>query len=175
MWKGVSKYFALWFFLGGVVFIVFIQFISVKNNDRLVQGNKRLLAQVKIQNELRILESDLLTVESDIRGAVITDNAAFLQNISQKIANIKSNLTHLKTQWSDSLTNTEVMLLERLIQDKLDFSQQILTAYNEGGSADAERLINTGRGEHLKDSLIHVINSIDNVRQSSIGKNFREH
>ncbi len=88
----MSKYFALWFFLGGVLLIVFIQVVSTKNNDRLVQGNKRLLNELKIQNDIRKLESDVLTVESDIRGAIITDDTVFLENIAVQIDNIKSKL-----------------------------------------------------------------------------------
>ncbi len=68
MQRDVSKYLALWFFLGGVLLIVFLQFISGKNNERLIQGNKRLYYEVETQQDLRGLESDVLTVESDIRG-----------------------------------------------------------------------------------------------------------
>ncbi len=77
--KGQYKYLALWCFLAGVIIIVFIQFISVQNTNRLIQGNKRLLSESKIQNDLRLLETNILTIESDVRGAVITNDINYLK------------------------------------------------------------------------------------------------
>ena len=68
------KYLVLWLFLAGVALIVFIQFFSGQNINRSIQGNKRLLQEVALQNELRQLEADVLTVESDIRGVIITND-----------------------------------------------------------------------------------------------------
>src|SRR5688572_23130585 len=123
MLKTVSKYLALWFFLGGVVLIVFIQFVSAKNNERLVQGNQRLLKELKIQNDIRKLESDVLTVESDIRGAVITNDNVFLENITVKIDSIKSKLNALDKQLTDTLTSSDISLLNKLIREKIQFSE----------------------------------------------------
>ena len=55
MGKGQLKYIVLWLFLGGVALIVFIQFVTGENINRLIQGNKSLLSEVAIQNHLRQL------------------------------------------------------------------------------------------------------------------------
>jgi signal transduction histidine kinase/CheY-like chemotaxis protein len=166
MWKTVSKYFALWFFLGGVLLIVFIQVVSSKNNDRLVQGNKRLLNELKIQNDIRKLESDVLTVESDIRGAIITDDTVFLENIAVQIDSIKSKLNELDKQWSDSLLNSDIALLSPLIKEKIRFSQEILAAYYTKGSQAGENVVTTNRGKYLRDSIINIVNRMDSMRQT---------
>lgn len=66
------KYITLWLFIGGVIAIVFLQFSTGNSINKLIQGNKRLLNEVSIQNDLRTLESDVLTVESDIRGVIMS-------------------------------------------------------------------------------------------------------
>lgn len=162
------KYLALWFFLAGVVLIVFIQFISGKNNERLVQGNKRLLKEVKIQNELRRLEADVLTVESDIRGAIITNDPAFLININDKINNIQKGSAALTIGLKDSLNTADITLLNTLIQNKLFITQQILNAYSRSGKDAGELIINTGRSKGVTDSIIAVVNKMDSSRQSAL-------
>jgi signal transduction histidine kinase/CheY-like chemotaxis protein/HPt (histidine-containing phosphotransfer) domain-containing protein len=166
MLKTVSKYFALWFFLGGVVLIVFIQFVSAKNNERLVHGNQRLLKELKIQNDIRKLESDVLTVESDIRGAVITNDNIFLEGIRPKIDSIKSKLNALDHQLTDTLTGSDIALLNSLIREKISFSEQILAAYYIQGTAGGEEVVNTNRGKYLRDSIINIVNRMDSVRQA---------
>ena len=166
MLKTVSKYLALWFFLGGVVLIVFIQFVSAKNNERLVHGNQRLLKELKIQNDIRKLESDVLTVESDIRGAVITNDNVFLENITGKIDSIKIKLTALDQQQTDTLTSSDISLLKNLIREKIRFSEQILSAYYTQGTRGGEEIVNTNRGKYLRDSIINIVNRMDSVRQA---------
>ncbi|HEY0356794.1 MAG TPA: hypothetical protein VGC29_11345, partial [Flavisolibacter sp.] len=68
----------MWLFLFGIVIIVFLQVMSGYNIKRLIGGNKTLLNELQVQNDLRKLEGDILLVESDIRGAVITGNEAYL-------------------------------------------------------------------------------------------------
>src|SRR3569833_3214848 len=96
MRKPEVRYWVLWLFLLGVLVIVFLQVISGYNINRLIQGNKKLLSELQVQNDLRRVESNILTVESDIRGAVITSNNDLLKNTENKIQVISDQLTSLK-------------------------------------------------------------------------------
>ena len=95
MRKPEIRILVLWLFLFGVVVIVFLQVISGYNINRLTQGNKTLLKERGIQKKIRELESDILIVESDIRGAVVTSNNAYIQNISDKLDSIDADLSFL--------------------------------------------------------------------------------
>ena len=78
MRKPDLRYWVLWLFLLGIVFIVFLQVVSGYNITRLLDGNRRLAREMQVQNDLRKLQSDLLTIESDIRGAILTNNAVYV-------------------------------------------------------------------------------------------------
>lgn len=171
------KYLALWLFIIGVLLIVFIQFISGNNVNKLIAGNKRLLDEVKVQNDLRQLEADVLTVESDIRGGVINDSI-HLTDLNSKVTHIQHQLITLRKKLADPNTKNELAELNRLIQNKIFFSYQIISAYQDKGKVAGELVINTGRGKTIRDSIITVISRLDEVRHarlnqiiSSIGNN----
>jgi len=163
MANGASKYLALWFFLAGVLLIVFIQVSSGKNSQRLIQRNQQLLSEVKAQNTVRRLEANLLTIESDVRLLVITSDTTGLSNITLKLKQLKNQSALLATQLSDSFTTADLQLLNSLVQSKLFFTEEILTAYQTGGKAAGEKVINTNRGQHLRDSILAGVNKLDDL------------
>jgi CheY-like chemotaxis protein/CHASE3 domain sensor protein/HPt (histidine-containing phosphotransfer) domain-containing protein len=168
MKDGRMKYLALWLFIVGVLLIVLIQVITSENVKRLTQGNQRLLAEVEIQNSLRRLQSDVLTVESDIRGAIITNNRSHITDVNQKISNIRQRLSEIHTDLKSPETTRDLAELERLINSKIEFSYEILAAYNSNGKDAGEQVINSGRGKEIRDSIETVIQRLDSRRQSSL-------
>jgi signal transduction histidine kinase/CheY-like chemotaxis protein len=162
------KYLALWFFIIGVLLIVFIQFITAQNVRRLTQGNRRLLEEVNIQNDLRRLEADVLTVESDIRGAIITNNRFHITDVNVKINNIRKEVAAIRNRLLVPETRPLIQQLDRLVQEKIGFSYAILEAYDRGGKDAGEAVINSGRGRGLRDSINSVVYQLDSIRQSRL-------
>ena len=150
--------------------IVFLQFLSGESINRLIKGNKRLLGEVKVQNDLRQLESDVLTVESDIRGVVITQDTTYLPQVKQKISNIESQLASLDSIFEKEVTADEIALLDSLVHRKLRVSRSILSAYYTRGKEAGEAVINTGRGKEIRDSIVIVISRLDSIRQTDLRK-----
>ncbi|RYY99763.1 MAG: response regulator [Chitinophagaceae bacterium] len=165
MKEGRLKYLALWFFIVGVVLIVFIQFITSQNVTRLTEGNKRLLAEVAIQNRLRQLQNDVLTVESDIRGVVITDDRAHLRYVNQKIESIRREVAALRADLVDEDAEEYVTELDTQVSRKIVFSNAILQAYDSQGKDAGEAVINSGRGKFLRDSIVRAVHQLDSIRQ----------
>jgi signal transduction histidine kinase/CheY-like chemotaxis protein len=168
MGKGQLKYIVLWLFLGGVALIVFIQFITGENINRLIQGNKSLLSEVAIQNHLRQLESDVLTVESDIRGGIITGDSMHFKDVKLKIQQIKRELIYLDNELKGDVGTDELKRLRLLVDRKLAFTDQILQNYTTNGKAAGEAIINTGKGKFLRDSISLLISQLDNNRQIAL-------
>jgi signal transduction histidine kinase/CheY-like chemotaxis protein len=168
MWKGQLKYIVLWLFLGGVALIVFIQFITGENINRLIQGNRSLLSEVAIQNHLRQLESDVLTVESDIRGGIITGDSSHFVGVQVKIEQIRKELIYLEAELKNEASVREVKHLKTLVEDKLIFTDQILSVYSSRGKVAGEQLINTGQGKRLRDSISLIISQLDHNRQQEL-------
>jgi len=168
MHEGRMKYLALWFFIIGVLLIVFIQFVTSQNVQRLAEGNKRLLREVEIQNQLRRLEADVLTVESDIRGAIITDDRLHVRDVNSKIDTIRGQVSFIRHSLNTPQTRIFVERLQVLVLAKIRFSYQIMEAYNKGGKEAGETIINTGRGKILRDSIVQVAEELDAIRQGNL-------
>ncbi|MBL7762543.1 MAG: hypothetical protein JNL23_03875, partial [Chitinophagaceae bacterium] len=68
MLRGRAKYIPLLIFLSGLLLIVFLQFNSGRSVNKLIDGNTSLLNELETRNELQKLETELVNIESRIRG-----------------------------------------------------------------------------------------------------------
>jgi signal transduction histidine kinase/DNA-binding response OmpR family regulator len=162
------RYLVLWLFLFGIIIIVFLQVLSGYNIRRLAQGNKSLLDELQVQTGLRKLEADMLTVESDIRGAVITKNEGHLKNIEGKIRAIENEMQELHKRFLKKEPAEEINLLQFLVQEKINHSHNILTAFYTRGKDAAEEVVNTNRGKEIRDSLVAVMTQLETNRQAQL-------
>lgn len=170
MRKPDIRYLVLWLFLLGILVIVFLQVISGYNITRLLQGNRNLTTEMQVQNNLRKLQSDVLTVESDIRGAVISGGKNGLPDAEKKLATIANEAAQLQKIFSDTILSSEAKTLHFLVGQKMTFSREILTAFHQKGKGAAEAIINRGRGKIIRDSIETSINKLDSLRQAGLEK-----
>src|SRR3982074_279933 len=168
MLKGRLKYLALPLFLIGVVLIVFLQFISGRSINKLIEGNTRLLNDLKVQTDLKKLESDIVVLESNIRGAVITHNPEYSINAEEQVQLIRDEISDVNKKIKDKTTLRLMQKLDNLIEGKINFTYLVLTTLRERGKEPAELLITTNRGQILRDSIVSVIFALDSVRRSEM-------
>ena len=147
--------------------IVFLQVMSGYNINRFVQGNKSLLNELKIQNDLRHLASDVVIAESDVRGVVITSDTSHLTNLNNSFTALQGVSKNVKKILGSEMP-VETSRLEQLVKEKIVWNQRILAAYNSIGKKAAEALISTNRGKVLRDSIIAQVSLIENNRQSEL-------
>jgi signal transduction histidine kinase/CheY-like chemotaxis protein len=159
---------ALWGFLVGILFIVFIQFFSGRSINRLTQLNTSLLDELQLQNELHRLESDILIIESDVRGAVLSGDSAFLKNIISKTDNVNQDLASLEKLLGSDKFAGELPRFQLLVQQKIAFNDSVANTFRENGKLAAEALIATGRGRILRDSISSIIGKIDRAKQAEL-------
>src|SRR4051812_30350327 len=126
------KYVTLCLFVTGVILIVFLQFLSGENINRLVAGNQKLLQELRLQNELRRLEADILMVESDVRGVVVSGEGAYRSDIQAKISNIENELKALQPVLRLESTPEQIASLNALVAEKIQNSSNVLAAYQTG-------------------------------------------
>jgi signal transduction histidine kinase/CheY-like chemotaxis protein len=153
-------------FLIGVVLIVFLQVLSGENVKRLIEGNNNLQRELQIRNELRQIETNIITMESDVRGAIISGNAIYLNNIAANMARLDTQLLSIERLMRMPGTEREVQRLDYLVREKIAFNTQILEALSQGGKNAGADLVNTGRGMLLRDSIVAVLNYLDQARQA---------
>jgi signal transduction histidine kinase/DNA-binding response OmpR family regulator len=161
------RFFAFWAFLIGLVAIVFLQFISGQNIRRLIGGNTGLFKELSVQKQLHQLEADVLSIESDVRGAVLTRDSLYLRNIYSKTSDIRNETAAVQKLAGKSM-RAEAAQLGVLIEQKIAYNAQILNIYSTKGAASAQRLIQSNRGQYLRDSIIGLIASIDTKRQQNL-------
>lgn len=156
-------------FLLGIIVIVFLQVLSGQNINRLIQGNDQLVKELQIQKDLHALEANMLTFESDIRGAVVANNQLFLLQVDDHIARTENQMRVLSGQLRDAGMNPSVQRLAQLVNEKIRFNKRILQEYRTGGKPAAEALINTVHGKVLRDSITLLISRLDSSRQANTG------
>ena len=170
MLKGRFKYIALIIFLSGLILIVFLQFNSGRSIDKLIEGNTSLLNELKIQNDLQKLQTEIVTVESQIRGAVITQNRQHLEGIREEIDSINHKLKFIEGNIKDKEASVILKKLNELVNRKIIYSQQVIDTFLIAGKFAAEKIINTNNSQRLSDSLFDVVDDVDSSRQVSLSE-----
>ena len=165
---------ALCGFLIGILFIVFIQFFSGRSINRLTQLNTSLLNELQLQNDLHRLESDILIIESDVRGAVLSQDSTFLKDIGVATANVNKDLNNLEGLLKSDKYANELPRLQLLVQQKIAFNDSVANAFRNDGKSVAEALIATKRGRILRDSISAIINTIDRAKQSELAASIND-
>ncbi|HEU4575811.1 MAG TPA: ATP-binding protein [Chitinophagaceae bacterium] len=167
MLKGWLKYLALIIFLLGLVLIVFLQFNSGKSIDRLIQGNTSLLKELQAQNDLQKLQTDIVTVESKVRGAIITRDTAQISHIQEYIQRISAEQNRIEKSVNNGGTAQLVQKLDTLVTHKILFNQKTINAFLSGGKEAAEKIINDNsvRSKRLTDSIFDAVDDVDSSRQ----------
>src|SRR5918993_1298483 len=168
MQKRPYHHIALWGFLVGILFIVFIQFFSSRSINRLSQLNTSLSSELQLQNDLHRLQSGILTIESDVRGAVLSEDSAFLKDITVKTASVNQDLMNLEKLLHSDKYASDLPRLKLLVQQKIAFNDSVANAFRKNGKQEAETIIATGRGRLLRDSIASIISKIDNGKKAEL-------
>ena len=161
-------YIALSGFLIGILFIVFIQFFSGRSINHLTQLNTSLLKELSLQNDLNKLQSDILIVESDVRGAILSQDSIFLNDFDAKTLSINEDLNNLRKVLKSGQLLTNLNNLQSLVKQKIDFNDSVVNTSKTTGRQAAEAMINTGRGRVLRESISSIISAIDSTRQAEL-------
>lgn len=158
-------FFTLAAFIIGTIVLVYIQYNSSDNINQLIEGNKRLLNEVKVSDELKDLEKNMVYIESNVRGAVASGDAVFLQGLSGEYGRIEQQLKDLQLFSQNDSTIKYVDELDILVRQKLSFNRAVEDSFRQRGKMPAERMIATIEGKKLTDSIIRSIQKIDSTRK----------
>ncbi len=148
--------------------IAFLQINAKRSISELINGNEQALNEFKNETQLQKLCSNILVVESQIRGMVITKDSSHIQDIEKEIAAIKTDLDNVEKSLFSIESNKQVQQLRYLVNEKVHFSQLILDEFYTRGKDAAEKIINTNRGKRLTDSILKLADEIEKKRQNQI-------
>ena len=148
--------------------IAFLQFNAKRSISNLIDGNEQALKEFKTASQLEKLRSDLLTVESQIRGVVITQDSSHIIDIEKDIAEVKSDLALVQKSLLEKQDIKQAEQLKYLVDEKIQFNQHILDEFYAHGKKAAEQVINTNRGKRLTDSILKLTDDIDDAQQDEV-------
>ena len=131
-------YFILSAFIAGNLLLIFIQYNSSKNINKLIEGNEKLLKELKVDNQLRELERDILSTEIDVRGAVATNDISYLDGVDHKIAEALALLDSLKEMGGQENILININRLKERAQEKLQLKSQILDSFYKAAKLSPE-------------------------------------
>jgi signal transduction histidine kinase/DNA-binding response OmpR family regulator len=158
-------YYLLTAFITGNLLLIFMQYNSARNIDNLILGNEKLLDEFKTGSDLRELEKDMISMESDVRGAIAMTDVSIAGNLEQQVSDVQNDLAQLQQIHDDDSSVKFIDELDKLVQQKISFSRQVLDTFNHSGKKAAEALITSHHGRRLMESIAIVAHKIDTSRQ----------
>jgi signal transduction histidine kinase/CheY-like chemotaxis protein len=163
--KNRFGYLLLIIFLVSILLIVFLQFNSGKSIESLIAGNTKLLHELQVKTQLQKFETDIIFIETNIRGFVITEDTAHLEGVKEQINNIRPELDDVITSIKGNTSSGLLQQLSFLTDEKIQHSHEVLETFYKKGKTAAEAVINTNRGKIMRDSIINIVNKISMNRQ----------
>ncbi len=149
-------YGALTAFTTGGLLLVFIQYNSSRSIDQLIEGNRLLLRDMKVGNDLREMERDILSVESKIRAAVATGDSSFVAGIDAQTAEVAANLDSVRIMDLDTASRVDIARLTVLAKDRVQRKNIMLDQFFRLGRKPPPTLVANTR-------LNGAANEINNI------------
>ena len=143
-------------------------FFSGRSINHLTQINGSLLKELTLQNDLNKLKSDILIIESDVRGAVLSQDSIFLKDIDAKTSTVNRDIVNLGKVLQNEQPSNDLEKLHLLVEQKIAFNDSVANTFKIKGKQAAEAMISSGRGRILRDSISAIITKIDSTRQAEL-------
>src|SRR5450432_1401185 len=152
-------------FVTTIMLIVFLQYNSNNNINKLIQGNESLIHEFQIIGKTQKLETDLLFIESHVYRTVFNKDSSFVEDIKNNERNVRAVLAKLRPLVLTDSTKKRVQELDSLIEVKLEFGHIILDTLFSKGQSAAIATYKSRRKTYVMGDIVHVINLLNKPRQ----------
>ena len=152
-------------FVVGCLLLIYIQNISTKNINNLINGDQKLTGEFKVSNDLKELGRNLSFVESRVRNPISAKDTSSLKVFETKIKKIQTVLDNLQKISDDDTSVKYIDVLDTLVQRKLSSSRQALNTFYRAGKSAPENSVSFHNSKKLDDSITRVTDIIENSRQ----------
>ncbi|MFT3750605.1 MAG: response regulator [Agriterribacter sp.] len=162
------KYLLLFIFIAALLLIVFLQFNSNRSINKLIDGNESMLNHIEVKTNLQRLQTNIVMLESKVRGSVISGTAQEQGYLASEIEAVNEILPVLDSLTEDSSVIPLMHNLGKFVKEKIDFNNKIIEAFHSKGKAQAELLINTKYGKQLTDSIKQICSQVEDIHQQTV-------
>jgi len=157
-------------FINTMILIVFLQYNSNSNINKLIQGNESLMSEFQIIGETQKLETDMLYIESHIYRTVFSKDSSFLEDIGNNEKKVRKILSKLRPLVLTDSTKKLVQELDSLIEVKLEYGHIILDTLFSKGQSAAIATYKSRRKTYVMGDIVHVIDLLNQPRQQYLTK-----
>jgi signal transduction histidine kinase/DNA-binding response OmpR family regulator len=157
-------------FITTIILIIFLQYSSESNINKLIQGNESLIREFQIIGETQKLETDMLYIESHIYRTVFSEDSSFLDGINNREQNIRAGLLKLQPLVLTDSTKKLVQKLDSLIEEKLEVGHSVLNTLFMKGQPAAIDLYKAMKTKYIMGEIVRVIDSLNKPRQQHLTK-----
>ena len=127
-----------------------------------------MLHELQVQSQLQKIETEIVFIESSIRGFVITEDSTHLLGVATDISHVQKQIDDINTVIGDTSSSELLQQLAVLIHEKILHSNEIMDAFFKSGKGAAEQVINTNRGKIIRDSISNTVQLINLDRQAKL-------
>src|SRR5258705_13820602 len=114
-------FYLLGVFVTTIMLIVFLQYNSNNNINKLIEGNEPLIREFQIIGETQKLETDMLFIESHIYRTVFSKDSSFFEDIKGNEDKVRKIMSNLRPLLLTDSTKKLVKELDSLVELKLEF------------------------------------------------------
>jgi signal transduction histidine kinase/DNA-binding response OmpR family regulator len=157
-------------FIATIILIVFLQYNSNNNINKLIEGNESLIREFKIIGETQKLETDMLFIESHIYRTVFSKDSSFLEDIKGNENKVKKILSKLRPLVLTDSTKKLVQELDSLVELKLQYGHIILDTLFAKGQSAAIATYKSRRKTYVMGDIVHVIDLLNKPREQYLTK-----
>jgi signal transduction histidine kinase/CheY-like chemotaxis protein len=152
-------------FIAGNFMLLYIHYSSNRSVNNLIDGNKKILAEIGVTNELRELNKDIAAIEGRGRGVKLPPDSIHLKEFTAKIERVQIDLDNLQKISDDDSSEIYIDRLDLLVHEKMNYSRTINAQKRNDvkGSSDSADFENHSR--LLNDSIRLVSHQLENSRQ----------
>ena len=158
-------YYILAAFVAGNLLLIYIQYNSTKNVNSLINGNEKVISELKIRTDLQELAKNITSVQNAVTGTLYTKDSSNLEVYRSKIKEVQHNIDNLQKISDDDTSVKYIDVLDPLVHEKLLLGKEVLDTFYASGKNAAEKLISSDRAKELNDSIRRVTHIIESSRQ----------
>ncbi len=158
-------YYILAAFVAGNLLLIYIQYNSTKNVNSLINGNEKVISELKIRTDLQELSKNITSVQNAVTGTLYTKDSSNLEVYRSKIKEVQRNIDNLQKISDDDTSIKYIDVLDPLVHEKLLLGKAVMDTLYSSGKDAAEKLITSVRAKELNDSIRAVTRIIENSRQ----------
>lgn len=152
-------------FVVGMLMLIYVHFIFSKNNDQLITGNQKLMEEVMVSTQLKDLEKYVISMESIVKGTIVTNDAGYFKGLEKNVVAAQTNLNKLQKITDDDSSARYIDELDTLVQHKLLYDKNVLDVFRAKGKDAAEKMFASHSSTRLTDSIVTLIHKIDSTRK----------